>query len=76
MQRTRALRQLIEASQYFVDEQQVAEAILLRARARAILPDISFPNDRNASAVRSFRLEHEARSFRLSGRRRSRQFEH
>jgi hypothetical protein len=75
MRRTRILRQLIADSLYVVDEGAVADAILTRARARATFPDIVFPNDRRAS-VRSFRLEHEARSFRLGGRPRSRQLHH
>jgi hypothetical protein len=76
MQRTRALRQLITDSHYEIDAQQVAQAILLRAQAKATMPDITFRNDRNPAAVRSFRLEHEVRSFRLSTRRRSRQLQH
>lgn len=76
MDRTRAIRQLIEGSHYAVDETMVAAAILQRARARVTMPDVVFRNDRSASAVRSFRLEHEARSFRLSTRRRSRQVQH
>jgi hypothetical protein len=73
MQRTRALRQLITDSHYVIDEQQIAQAILLRAQAKSTMPDIKFRNDRDPAAVRSFRLEHEARSFRLSTRRRGRQ---
>jgi hypothetical protein len=73
MRRSRVLRQLIADSLYVVDEGAVADAILLRTRARATLPDVVFPNDRNPSSLRSFRLEHEARSFRLGGRARSRQ---
>jgi len=76
MRRTRVLRQLIADSLYVVDAGLVADAILLRAQAKANLPGLSFPNDRNASSVRSFRLEHEARSFRLGGRPRSRQLHH
>jgi hypothetical protein len=75
MRRTRVLRQLIEDSLYVVDERLVAEAILLRAQARANLPGLTLPNDRGAS-IRSFRLEHDARSFRLGGRTRSRQLHH
>jgi len=76
MRRTRVLRELIAGSLYVIDERQVAEAILLRARARTTLPAAPFRNDRNAASVRSFRLEHEARSFRLGGRSRGRQLHH
>jgi hypothetical protein len=75
MRRTRVLRQLIADSLYVVDEGAVADAILLRSRARVTFPDMVFPNDRRAS-VRSFRLEHDARSFRLGARPRSRQLQH
>jgi hypothetical protein len=75
MRRTRLLRQLIEDSLYVVDERLVADAILLRSQARVTLPDVALRNDRGAS-IRSFRLEHDARSFRLGGRTRSRQLHH
>lgn len=64
------LRQLIADSMYVVDERLVAEAILARIQARATLPGFACGNERNAPAVRSFRLEHEARSFRIGGRSR------
>jgi hypothetical protein len=73
MRRTRVVRQLIADSLYVVDPGAVADAILLRARARATFPDVVFPNGRGPSSPRSFRLEHDARSFRLGGRVRSRQ---
>lgn len=76
IRRTRVLRQLIADSLYVVDERLVAEAILLRSEAHATLVGVQFRNDRNASPVRSFRLETEARSFRLGGRPRSRQAYH
>jgi hypothetical protein len=60
---------------YVVDERLVAEAILTRATARTMLPETPFRNDRG-SRVRSFRLEHEVRSFRLSGRPRGHQLPH
>jgi hypothetical protein len=53
---------------YVIDERLVAEAILSRMQARANVPGIAFGNECNSRAVRSFRLEHEARSFRLGGR--------
>ncbi|HWF71909.1 MAG TPA: hypothetical protein VG186_01115 [Solirubrobacteraceae bacterium] len=68
MRRTRVLRQLIADSMYVVDDRLLADAIMARVRARATVPGISFGNERNAPAVRSFRLEHEARSFRLGSR--------
>jgi hypothetical protein len=57
---------------YMVDDRLVAEAIVTRMQARVISPAISFGNESNSSAVRSFRLEHEARSFRLGARPRAR----
>ncbi|HWF52748.1 MAG TPA: hypothetical protein VG294_19040 [Solirubrobacteraceae bacterium] len=72
MRRTRVLRQLITDSMYVVDDRLVAEAILSRVQARIISPGISFGNEPNSAAVRSFRLEHEARSFRLGVRPRAR----
>jgi len=71
MKRVRVLRQMIQESHYVIDERLVAEAILLRAQARTTLPEVVFRNDRNS--VRSFRLEHGSRSFRLSSRSRLRQ---
>jgi hypothetical protein len=61
---------------YVVDERQVAEAILLRRQAHGTLPRVAFGNERSGAAVRSFRLEHEARSFRLGGRPMSRRLHH
>jgi hypothetical protein len=61
---------------YVIDERLVAEALLTRSRARTDVPGIEFGNERNCPPVRSFRLEHEARSFRLGGRPRSRRLHH
>jgi hypothetical protein len=73
--RTQTLQQLIERSLYPVDEGAIAEAILLRAAARRMVPDLdlrSAGNGDDADAVRSFRHDTRARSFRLaSGRPRS-----
>jgi hypothetical protein len=52
---------------YVVDERAIADAILLRARLRRAIPEPSFRSDRRGAAVRSFRRDRDARSFRLSG---------
>ncbi|HWF36655.1 MAG TPA: hypothetical protein VG295_14845 [Solirubrobacteraceae bacterium] len=72
MRRTRVLRQLIADDMYVVDERLVAESIMSRAQTRSFVPGIFFGNEYNAPAVRSFRLEHEARSFRLGAHARTR----
>jgi hypothetical protein len=69
--RTKVLKQLVRESQYMVDPDAVAEAIVVRSLARLRLPDVSFRSAPAATPVRSFRHHREARSFRLSrGRRR------
>lgn len=75
MRRVIALQQMISDGFYTVDERTIADAILMRARSRYAVPDATFRNDRKAGEIRSFRLDHEARSFRLTGIRR-RQFQH
>jgi hypothetical protein len=66
MQRVPVLRELLAESMYVVDEERIAEAILVRARARGTLPDLPLRADCDDRAARSFRLEQQARSFRLS----------
>ena len=66
MNQIRVLRQLLAESMYVVDEALVADAILSRARAKRTVAEVMFRNDPRARSVKSFRLEHEARSFRLS----------
>jgi hypothetical protein len=64
MERIRHLRQLVLDAQYVVDEKAVADAILTRATARRLLPEVLFRNDRRDFPVRSFRPSVHARSFR------------
>lgn len=40
--RTQVLKQLVRDGQYVVDPDAVAEAIIARALARRVLPDVSF----------------------------------
>jgi hypothetical protein len=75
MNRVRVLRQLVAEGMYVVDAQRVADAILARAAARMTMPDLPIRNDRYVR-VRSFRLEHEVRSFRLTARPRARRLPH
>ena len=63
--RTKLIRDLIRESHYVVDEDAVAEAIMLRARARRVVPHVTFRNTTPALPVRSFRRHRAARSFRL-----------
>jgi hypothetical protein len=65
MQRAQLLRQLVLDSQYVIDEQRVATAILARAAARRLVATATFRNDgRRWADVRSFRPSRRARSFR------------
>lgn len=64
MQRAQLLRQLMLDSQYAVDEQLVAAAIVARAKARRLVPEASFRNDLRGRRVRSFRPSRQARSLR------------
>jgi hypothetical protein len=80
MNRAQLIRELVLDSQYVVDEQLVASAILARARARGLVGAVSFRNDAPAPApVRSFRPTSNARSFRpcaLTGSERRRMAAH
>lgn len=65
--RTKVLKQLVRESQYVVDPQAVAEAIIVRSAAQRVLPDVSFRSTPAPSfQVRSFRPHRGARSFRLT----------
>jgi hypothetical protein len=64
MRRLRHLQQLVLDAQYVVDEDAVAEAILVRALARRLVPEVEFRSDRRDARVRSFRPAPNARSFR------------
>jgi hypothetical protein len=64
MKRIRHLRQLVLDAQYVVDEEAVADAILTRATARRLVPEVLFRNDQRDVPVRSFRPSVHARSFR------------
>jgi hypothetical protein len=61
------IRQLLEESQYAVDAEAVADAILARALVRGTVPGTSFRNDAKVPQVRSFRPTRQARSFRPCG---------
>jgi diguanylate cyclase (GGDEF)-like protein len=72
-QRIRLLQELVSDSQYAVDEAVIAEAILVRAAARRLVPDAGFRNDLNASPAQSgreallARVEAMARTDELTG---------
>jgi hypothetical protein len=62
--RVRLLRALCEDGMYVIDERAIADAILARARVRALVPDVAFAE--LGASVRSFRHDPSARSFRLA----------
>ena len=62
--RLRTIKQLVDDGLYAIDETVVAEAIVLRAKAIEMLPDI-MRRVRPAAPVRSFRRHRGARSFHL-----------
>lgn len=69
--RVQVLKQLVSDGHYVIDEGAVAEAVVLRASARRMLPDVTFRSaPRGAPKVRSFRPHRGARSFRLTRRER------
>jgi len=67
--RTQLLAKLIREGIYVVDEQAVAEAIVLRSVVCRSMPQITFRSDVR-STVRSFRRAEHSRSFRLANERR------
>ena len=62
----RTLRQLINDGMYVVDETTIAEAIIARARVNATIAHNEFHSRMRPSAIRSFRRDPAARSFRLA----------
>jgi hypothetical protein len=64
MRRAQLIRQLVLDSQYVIDEDIVAAAILARGAARTLICEAALRNDARAAQVRSFRPTKEARSFR------------
>lgn len=68
MRRAQLIRQLVLDSQYVVDEELVAAAILARGTTRNLVSETAFRNDALGpevrSQVRSFRPTKQARSFR------------
>jgi hypothetical protein len=64
MQRAQLLRQLVLDSQYVIDEEILAEAIVARAATRRLVSGAAFRNDVRGPQVRSFRPSRHARSFR------------
>jgi hypothetical protein len=65
--RTKLLKELVRDAHYVVDERAIAEAILVRAAARRVLPDVTFRSSTpRLPQVRSFRPHRGARSFRLT----------
>lgn len=64
--RITALKQLVEQSNYPLDEAAIAESIVVRSKARQMLPDIAFRRPPSRPVVRSFRPHRGARSFRLA----------
>jgi hypothetical protein len=69
--RVRVLRELVQKSLYVVDERAVADAIILRAQTRVLLPEPTSGEASRGRQGRSFRRDRDAPSFRLtSGRRR------
>jgi hypothetical protein len=76
MERAQEIRELVRNSQYVIDEQLVAAAMIARAQLRRTVADASFRNDLHAAtparAVRSFRPSRHVRSFRPCTQRGSR----
>jgi hypothetical protein len=65
--RAKVLKQLVDDGHYVIDDAAVAEAMMLRAMALRMLPDVTFRSmPRSVPQVRSFRRHRGARSFRLS----------
>lgn len=65
--RVRLLKELVGGGLYVVDDVAVADAVLLRAQTRHMLPDVTFRGTpRPEPEVRSFRPHRGAKSFRLT----------
>jgi hypothetical protein len=71
--RTALLKQLVADGTYPIDEAVIAEAILVRSKARQLMPELALRRTpSHLPDVRSFRPHRGARSFRLvRGDRRS-----
>ena len=63
--RTALLKRLVEEGHYPIDENAIAEAIVVRSMARRVLPGVVFRLPPPTPQVRSFRPHRGARSFRL-----------
>ena len=65
--RVRLLKELVGDGLYVIDDAAVADAVLLRAQTRHMLPDVAFRGTpRPEPEVRSFRPHRGAKSFRLT----------
>ncbi len=62
--RIELLQELVVESQYVVDPASVADAIIVRAMARRLIPGTTFRNENRIPETRSFRPSRQARSFR------------
>lgn len=63
--RASLIKQLVDAGSYPIDEAAIAEAIVVRSRARSLVPEMAFRRAAPKPPVRSFRHHSGARSFRL-----------
>ena len=63
--RTATLKQLVSQSSYPIDEAAIAEAIIVRCKARQTVPDLVFQSAPPKPRIRSFH-PHRGRSFRLA----------
>jgi hypothetical protein len=63
--RAALIKHLVDSGSYPIDEDAIAEAIVVRSMARRVVPDIAFRLAAAKSPVRSFRHHSGARSFRL-----------
>lgn len=68
--RGNVIRELLGESLYVIDEGAIAEAMVMRATARFVVPELAFRTDDRGPQIRSFRVHRDARSFRLSSSRR------
>jgi hypothetical protein len=64
--RVRVLKELVDKSLYVADERMIAEAIMVRSRARVLIAEPSFRAEHRGPHPRSFRRDRDARSFQLS----------
>ena len=65
--RVKLLKELVNDELYVIDEAAVANAVMLRAMTRHMLPEVTFRGTpRPAPQVRSFRPHRGAKSFKLT----------